>query len=186
LSKKDAKKEKKALKKAVEAEAPVVGSEAGSAEDVGAAVAEARLVKAATAGAKKEKKALKKAVEAEAPVVGSEAGSAEDVGAAVAEARLVKAATAGANKVRLSGAQLAAVTAAIADASTLAEVARLQEALSTGVVPANLLGGDAMEPAAVEAEAGARAEMEAEAAANPTKPKKGKKAKKAVVELEDE
>jgi U2 small nuclear ribonucleoprotein A' len=53
-------------------------------------------------------------------------------------------AAAAAKKVGPSAAQLTAITAAIANASTLAEVARLEKALKTGVVPSDLLGGDAM------------------------------------------
>mmetsp|Transcript_27341 Transcript_27341/g.52038 ORF Transcript_27341/g.52038 Transcript_27341/m.52038 type:complete len:265 (-) Transcript_27341:604-1398(-) len=41
--------------------------------------------------------------------------------------------------------QLTAITAAIANATTLAEVARLEKALKTGVMPVDLLGGDSMQ-----------------------------------------
>jgi U2 small nuclear ribonucleoprotein A' len=59
-----------------------------------------------------------------------------------AAAPAAAAANEGAKKAGPTAAQLTAITAAIANASTLAEVARLEKALQTGVVPSDLLGGD--------------------------------------------
>ena len=70
------------------------------------------------------------------------AAPAKKAAAKKAAAAPAAAAKEGAKKAGPSAAQLTAITAAIANASTLAEVARLEKALQTGVVPSDLLGGD--------------------------------------------